>query len=100
MPEQLIMERLAENLSRLKLPWTRQILPDTIKCAQTESWSYLTLLDRLLEEEVARKEQRRIESVLKLSGLPWVKTLSRLRLRLPARDQPPADRRTLRSVVS
>lgn len=75
MPEQLIMERIIENLTRLKLLWIRQFLPDTIKCAQTESWSYLTLIDRLLEGEVARKEQRRIESVLKLSGLPWVKTL-------------------------
>lgn len=75
MAEQLIMERLAENLTRLKLPWIRQIIPDTIKCAEMESWSYLTLLDRLMEEEVARKEQRRVESVLKLSGLPWVKTL-------------------------
>lgn len=75
MAERFIIERLAENLTRLRLPWIQQILPDTIKHAETESWSYLALLDRLLEEEVARKEQRRIESALKHSGLPWVKTL-------------------------
>lgn len=74
MAEQLIMERLIENLIRLRLIRIKDALLETIKTAEIESWSYLTLLDRLLEEEVAKKEQRRIESVLKLSGLPWVKT--------------------------
>lgn len=53
----------------------RERLSETVKTAETESWSYLTLLDRLFEEEVAQKEQRRIESTLKLSGLPFVKTI-------------------------
>jgi DNA replication protein DnaC len=75
MAEQFILERLSENLTRLRLPRIKEALSETIKTAESESWSYLTLLDRLLEEEVAKKEQRRIESVLKLSGLPWVKTL-------------------------
>src|SRR3990172_6423188 len=75
MSEQMIMERLADNLTRLRLPRIRSILPEMIKTAETESLSYLTLLDRLLEEEVAHKDQRRIESCLKLSGLPYVKTI-------------------------
>lgn len=75
MPEQMVMERLAENLTRLRLARMRLILPEIVKAAETQSWSYLTLLDRLFEEEVAQKEQRRIESALKVSGLPYVKTI-------------------------
>jgi len=41
----------------------------------TDSLSYLTLSDRLFEEEVAHKDQRRIESCLKTSGLPYIKTI-------------------------
>jgi len=75
MAEQLILERLSENLARLRLPRIKETLSEMVKAAENESWSYLTLLDRLMEEEVARKEQRRIESALKLSGMPWVKSL-------------------------
>ena len=75
MPEQMIMERLSDNLTRLKLPRMRAILPEMIKAAETDSWSYLTLLDRLFEDEVGQKDQRRIESALKLSGLPYIKTI-------------------------
>lgn len=75
MSEQMIMERLTENLTRLRLARLRAILPEMIKTAETDSLSYLTLLDRLLEEEVAHKDQRRIESCLKTSGLPYIKTI-------------------------
>jgi DNA replication protein DnaC len=75
MPEQFVMERLGDNMTRLKLTRTREILSEVIKTAQEESWGYLTLLDRLLGEEVAGKEQRRISTVLRTSGLPYIKTL-------------------------
>jgi DNA replication protein DnaC len=75
MPEQILLERLSENLTRLRLPMIRAILPEMTKAAETECWSYLRLLDRLMEEEVAQKEQRRIEGMLKLSGLPYLKTI-------------------------
>ena len=45
MSEQFVMERLAENLTRLRLCRTRDILPEMIKTAESEDWSYLTLLD-------------------------------------------------------
>ena len=75
MSEQLIQERLFENLVRLKLPRVRDILSETVKAAQDEDWSYMTLLDRLLDDEVVHKEQKRIASVLRTSGLPYVKTI-------------------------
>lgn len=75
MPEQLVMERLTDNLTRLKLSRLREKLPELVKAAEVDSWSYLHLLDTLFEEEVATREQNRIESVLKGSGLPYIKTL-------------------------
>ena len=75
MSEQFVMERLADNLTRLRLGRTRDILPEMIKTAESEDWSYLTLLDRLTGEEVVGKEQKRISSALRGSGLPYVKTI-------------------------
>lgn len=75
MPEQMIMERLYDNLTLLRLSGISSILAEITKTAETESWSYLALLDRLLEEEVAQKNQRRIDRALKLSGLPYIKTI-------------------------
>jgi DNA replication protein DnaC len=75
MPEQFVMERLCENLSHLRLPHLRESLPEVVKTAEAESWSYLRLLDRLFEEEVAAKDQSRIENAIKGAGLPYLKTL-------------------------
>ena len=70
MSEQLVLQRLSDNLTRLRLPKTREILVEMIKTAENESWSYLTLIDALTDEEVAQKEQKRITTVLRISGLP------------------------------
>jgi DNA replication protein DnaC len=75
MPEQLIMERLNDNLTRLRLARVRESLPEVVKAAEVDSWSYLQLLDTLFEEEVAYKEQSRIENAVKGAGLPYLKTL-------------------------
>jgi len=75
MPEQFVMERLAENLATLRLTRTRCSLPEMVKAAEDGSWSYLYLLDRLFCEEVVAREQNRVERVLKGSGLPYLKTL-------------------------
>ena len=75
MTETLVLERLQNNLSRLRLPRIALILDQVAQSAQAENKSYLTFLDELLEEEVAQKEQRRIETMLKLSGLPFNKTI-------------------------
>jgi DNA replication protein DnaC len=75
MSDTLVLERLQSNLSRLRLPRVSALLPDMVNSAQSQGKSYLTFLDELLEEEVAQKEQRRIETLLKLSGLPFNKTI-------------------------
>ena len=75
MSESLVMERLQSNLSRLRLHRISGILPELAKAAQDQSKSPLAFLDELLEEEVAQKEQRRMETTLKISGLPFVKSI-------------------------
>jgi DNA replication protein DnaC len=73
--DQLISERLRENLSRLKLTRATEVLETIVDTAQQENSSYLTFLDHLLEEEVAAKEQRRIQTAMKTAGLPTAKTI-------------------------
>jgi DNA replication protein DnaC len=75
MSETLVLHRLEENLARLRLPRARDILEALSKQAEEQGKSYLAFLDDLLEEEVSQKEQRRIETSLKISGLPFVKSV-------------------------
>ena len=75
MPDQLLLERLLANLTRLHLPYLRARLPETLARAERAGESYLQLLDTLFEEEVAGKEQRRLDTALRSSGLPYVKSL-------------------------
>ena len=75
MSKRMLLERISDNLTRLSLPRMRQTLPETVKAAEVGGWSYLSLLDTLLEEEVGGKEQSRIERAVTGSGLPYVKTI-------------------------
>jgi len=74
-PEALILDRLTANMERLRLPRTREVLSEVLETAQSQSYSYLQVLDALLEEEVASREQRRLDTALKVSCLPFIKTL-------------------------
>jgi len=75
MSDTLVMDRIESNLTRLKLSRIPEILGGLAKTAQEQGKSYLSFLDELLEEEVAAKEQRRIETALKISGLPYIKSI-------------------------
>lgn len=75
MSDTLVFERIEANLTRLRLPRIREILDGTIHTAEKQGKSYLSFLDDLLEEEVAQKEQRRVETTLKISGLPFIKSI-------------------------
>jgi DNA replication protein DnaC len=73
--EQLTCERLQDNLKRLKLIRAAEVLDTVVSHAEEGKSSYLGFLDRLLEEEVAAKEKRRIQTALKIAGLPFAKTI-------------------------
>lgn len=73
--EQLTADRLQDNLSRLKLTRAAEVLDTILEQAQENKSSYLSFLDHLLEEEVAAKEGRRIQTAMKTAGLPNAKTI-------------------------
>ena len=94
MTETLVAERIESNLNRLRLPRIRDILERAIKTAEKKGSSYLSFLDELLEEEVAHKEQRRIETALKISGLPFIKGIEEFDFTF----QPKLDRQKVMSL--
>lgn len=94
MSDTLILERIESNLSRLRLPRIKEILQSVIKTAEEQGKSYLGFLDDLLEEEVAQKEQRRIETALKISGLPFIKSIDEFDFTF----QPKLDRQKVMSL--
>jgi DNA replication protein DnaC len=75
MTDTLIADRIESNLTRLRLPRIREVLEDVVDASNKKDVSYLNFLDELLEEEVAAKEQRRIETAIKTSGLPFIKSI-------------------------
>lgn len=89
-------ERILSQLDRLGLWRIKETLADTLETAQSGSWGLATLLDRLLEEEIAAREERRIRNSLKLSGLPFVKTLDAFDFAF----QPSVDRARLLDLAS
>ena len=94
MSDTLVLERIESNLSRLRLPRIREILQGVIKQAEDQGKSHLSFLDDLLEEEVAQKEQRRIETTLKISGLPFIKSIDEFDFTF----QPKLDRQRVMSL--
>jgi len=90
--ERLIMERIQSNLERLRLAGSIDRLPELVRTAETKRLSYLAFLDELLVEEVAHKEQRRVETALRISGLPFIKTIDEFDFAF----QPHLDRRQIR----
>ncbi len=94
MTDTLVANRIEANLTRLRLPRIREILGSIVKSAEQNSQSYLSFLDDLLEEEVAQKEQRRIETALKISGLPFTKGIDEFDFTF----QPKLDRRRVMSL--
>ena len=94
MADQLILDRLQANLNRLRLGRVAQVLDEVVQSAQSQGYSHLQVLDALLEEEVACKEQRRLDTTLKISGLPFIKTLDDFDFTF----QPHLDRRQINSL--
>lgn len=79
--------RLRLQCKALRLPTVAQVVGDTLQLAERESWSPAHFLEHLLAQELAGRQQRRIERLLKQSHLPAGKSLAtfdegRLPLRL------------------
>jgi DNA replication protein DnaC len=73
---EMMSERIVRNARELKLLGLAENLDELVKRGEEEDLGYREFLDLLLEEEVGVVEGRKYASRLKLSGLPYRKTLS------------------------
>jgi DNA replication protein DnaC len=94
MSDTLVLERIHASLTRLRLPKISEVLETILQSAEEKSKSYLSFLDELLQEEVAQKDQRRIETTIKTSGLPFIKTIDEFDFTF----QPKLDRQKIMSL--
>lgn len=89
-------ERLVTHLDRLGLWRVKESLPDALQSAEQSGPGYAAFLDRLLEEEIAAREERRIKNSLRLSGMPFLKTIDSFDFAF----QPSLDRAQLMDLAS
>jgi len=81
------LEAINQNCHQLRLTSLAQALPEALQLAQHQEWPLEDFLLYLLEQEIARRQERRIERYLREARLPVGKSLahfdqSRLPLRL------------------
>lgn len=66
---------LDAELRRLRLPTVRARYPELEQQALAANWSYSEYLERLVAEEIARREELRIARLTRRAGFPFLKTL-------------------------
>ncbi len=90
-----IGDRLKGLLERLRLKSVLQELPQQTNQALAQGHSYSEFLERLLQEEVARRDQEALKRLLINSRLPAGKTLETFDFRF----QPSIDRRQIHELA-
>lgn len=88
------LDPVREKLRALGLEYPAQALPELVEEAARDDLSPLAFLDRLLTGQLERKDERRVTTMLKLSGLPPGKTLEDFDWDF----QPKADRRQIEAL--
>lgn len=80
------LEAIKQQCQTLRLPGVAETVPEALRLAQQQDWSLESFLLYLLEQEVAARQQRRIDRLLREARLPPDKTLARFdQSRLPLR---------------
>ena len=69
------LDVIAERCEALKLVHAARCLPELLEEASRDDLTPMHFLDRVLQQELERKNERRIGTSLKLSGLLQGKTL-------------------------
>jgi DNA replication protein DnaC len=90
------LDPVISKLSTLGLEYPAAALPELVEQAAREALSPLAFLDLLLTGQLERKDERRITTMLKLSGLPPGKTLEDFDWGF----QPKADRRQIETLAT
>ena len=90
------LDPVVTKLATLGLEYPASALPELLEQATREDLSPLAFLDLLLSSQLERKDERRVTTMLKLSGLPPGKTLEDFDWGF----QPKADRRQLDALAT
>lgn len=90
------LERLGEQLQRLRLFKSRERLEAHLQEATTGELSYADFLDRLLTEEVASKTSKNVTMRTHLARFPFVKSLDAFEFGY----QPSIDKKQLQTIAS
>lgn len=85
-----------ENLQRLKLTQALSALDRLAEEAAQGEWSYTEFLGKLLQEEMAARQERRLAFKQRLAHFPWVKTLDQFDFAF----QPSVDQKKIRELAS
>jgi len=84
------------HLERLKLAQALAALDRLAEVASREQWSYIEFLGKLLEEEMAARQERRLVAKQRLAHFPWVKTLDQFDFSF----QPGLDEKKIRELAT
>jgi DNA replication protein DnaC len=95
-PSATSLDPLAAKLASVGLDYPASCLPELIEEATREKMSPVAFLEHLLTQQLERKDERRVTTMLKLSGLPPGKTLEDFDWTF----QPRADRRQIESLAT
>jgi DNA replication protein DnaC len=90
------LDPVIAKLTTVGLEYPAAVLPELVEQAAREALSPLAFLDLLLTGQLERKDERRITTMLKLSGLPPGKTLEDFDWGF----QPKADRRQIETLAT
>ena len=92
----LIHARVVDRLQRLYLGHVAQRLDALLSTAAREEPTYLDFLDRLLAEEVASKQRKRVAMGIQIAHFPTVKTLEDFDFKF----QPSLDQKLVRELAT
>lgn len=92
----LVCERVRETLVRLRLGYIAERLDALLSEAAKTEPTYLDFLDRLLTEEVASKQRKRVQMGIQIAHFPAVKTLDDFDFKF----QPSVDQKLVRELAT
>ena len=90
------LDAVSTKCMSLKLLHVAEQLPELVEAAARENLAPVQFLDRVLEREIEWKDERRVATSLKLSGLPTGRTLEGFDWTF----QPRADRSKLEALAT
>jgi DNA replication protein DnaC len=82
-------ETLSKLLQRLQLPYLRAHYHELAQTAAEQGWGHLDYLQRLIEGEIARREDKSLAQRLRRAKFPMPKTLDQFQWNWPKKINRP-----------